>query len=204
MERFHCKLAIAKFGQQNFCVGFSIRAKRARRARSDRKTARSLARFEFHEASGCRKQSVPRESRTIPCVAVGFLLSAPRSEREDARGASSIPVFLSIDTRGRSLRLEKFIFAVTNAAQEAREPVDGIVGFVVVVVASSASTWSSLAFVFVVVFASGARPDSRVSQRHLLEIERPNNLPRITSDASLLLSLSLPRSSLFSSLFLSF
>lgn len=78
-------------------------------------------------------------------------------------------VFLSIG-RNAAPSLEKFIFAVTNAVQEGTEPVDDIV-FVI-------------AFVFVVVFASGARPGSRVSQRHLLEIERPNNLPRITSDAS--------------------
>lgn len=78
-------------------------------------------------------------------------------------------VFLSIG-RDVAPSLEKFIFAVTNAVQEGTEPVDDIV-FVI-------------AFVFVVVFASGARPGLRVSQRHLLEIERPNNLPRITSDAS--------------------
>ena len=95
-----------------------------------------------------------------------------------------------VDDRYFYRSTRKFIFhGDQRAVQEARSFVDDIVVVVVVVV---------VAFVFVVVFASGARPGLRVSQRHLLEIERPNNLPRITSDASLPLSLSLSLSLSFS------
>lgn len=113
---------------------------------------------------------------------VGFLFSSGRAR--DARGGAVDPVFLSIDTRSLPPS-RKIYFRGDQRGPGSLNPSTAPVS------PSSLSSWSwSFAFVFVVVFASGARPGSRVSQRHLLEIERPNNLPRITSDASLPLSLS--------------